>query len=165
MAKARVRLESPALQSWADVDKALREIGQEMAKVEAMEAEYNEAVGQLKEQLTEQVRPHQENRQRLERLVKEFVEEHKAELVGKSRELNFGRVGFRLSTSIVVKNAKAVLSLLKSKRLFGCIAVKETVSKDELKKLDEATLAELGVSRKTEDVFWYEVKRDEVREV
>jgi hypothetical protein len=34
-----------------------------------------------------------------------------------------------------------------------------------LKKLDETTLAELGVCRKTEDVFWYEVKRDEVKEV
>lgn len=165
MAKTRVRLEGPALQTWADVDRSLREIGQESARIEAMEAEFNEAVGQLKEQLTEGAKPVQDNRERLERLVKEFTEEHKAELEGKSRELNFGRVGFRLSTSLVVKNVKAVLSLLKGKRLFACISTKESVSKDELKKLDEATLAELGVCRKTEDVFWYEVKRDEVKEV
>jgi phage host-nuclease inhibitor protein Gam len=112
MAKSRVRLEGPALQTWADADRSLREIGQSNADIEHMEAEFNEAVSQLKEQLTEQVKSEHANRERLERLVKEFVEEHKAELEGKSRELNFGRVGFRLSTSIVVKNAKAILSLL-----------------------------------------------------
>jgi phage host-nuclease inhibitor protein Gam len=160
-----VRLDGPALQTWADVDDSLKEIVQCDLQVERFEGEYNEAVTQFKDQVTAHVKPIQEKRDTLGRLVKEFCEEHKPEMVGKSRELNFGRVGFRLSTSMVIKNAKAIIALLKAKRLFNCVVSKESVSKDELKKLDDDTLAELGVSKRVEDVFWYETKRDQVREV
>jgi phage host-nuclease inhibitor protein Gam len=159
-ATARRRLEDTALKSWAEVDDTLREIGRIDLEIESMEAEYNRKITDLKEELANQAQPLQE------RLVKEFAETHKDGLDGKkSRELNFGRIGFRQSTKVILRNVKAIIAALKARGMTDCIVIKEEVSKDTLKKYDPATVEAVGAKIKTEDVFWYEVNRDKLVEV
>lgn len=165
-ATARRRLEDTALKSWAEVDDTLREIGRIDLEIESMEAEYNRKITDLKEELANQAQPLQERKAFLERLVKEFAETHKDGLDGKkSRELNFGRIGFRQSTKVILRNVKAIIAALKARGMTDCIVIKEEVSKDTLKKYDPATVEAVGAKIKTEDVFWYEVNRDKLVEV
>lgn len=165
-ATARRRLEDTALKSWTEVDDVLREIGRIDLEIESMEAEYNRKITDLKEELANQAQPLQERKAFLERLVKEFAETHKDGLDGKkSRELNFGRIGFRQSTKVILRNVKAIIAALKARGMTDCIVIKEEVSKDTLKKYDPATVEAVGAKIKTEDVFWYEVNRDKLVEV
>lgn len=170
MAKAatteRRRLENTALGGWSEVDDTLREIGRIELEIEGMEAEYNRQITDLKEELATKALPLQERKAFLERLVKEFAESHKDGLDGKkSRELNFGRLGFRQSTKVIIRNAKAILAALKAKGMTDCIVIKEDISKDALKKYDPATVEAVGAKVKTDDVFWYEINRDKLVEV
>lgn len=154
------------VESWPDVDEALRRIGMIDLKLEEMEAELNRQVMDLRAKFAFEAKPYQQRREYLEVAVKEFVETHRADLDGKkSRELNFGRLGFRQSTRIILRNVKALLQALKAKGMNDCIIVKEEISKDELKKYDDITLAALGVKKKVEDLFWYEVNREKLQEV
>jgi len=163
---ARRRLENTALSSWSDVDETLKEIGRLDLELEGMEAEYNRKITNLKEELANQAQPIQERKAFLERLVKEFAESHKDGLDGKkSRELNFGRIGFRQSTKVILRNVKAIIAALKARGMTDCIVQKEEVSKDTLKKYDPATIEAVGAKLKTDDVFWYEVNRDKLVEV
>lgn len=164
-ATARRRLEDTAIKSWTEVGDVLREIGQIDLEIEGMEAEYNRKITGLKEELANQAQPLQERKAFLERLVKEYAESHKDGLDGKSRELNFGRIGFRQSTKVILRNVKAIIAALKAKGMTDCIIIKEEVSKDALKKYDPATVEAVGAKIKTEDVFWYEIKRDKLVEV
>lgn len=166
VAAARRRLEGTALANWAEVDDTLREIGRIDLEIEAMEAEYNRKITDLKQELAARALPLQERKAFLERLVKEFVETHREGLDGKkSRELNFGRVGFRQSTRLILRNVEAVIAALKARGMTDCIVVKEDVSREALKRYDPATIEAVGAKLKTDDVFWYEINRDRLREV
>lgn len=166
MSKTRRRLEQTALENWAAVDDVLREIGEIDLQIESMEAELTRQVARLKEDLAFRARPMAERKAMLERLVKEFTEAHREGLDGKkTKELNFGKLGFRLSTRVVIKSVKSVLAALRAKGMTDCISVKESVDKEALKKYDEAAIESVGASLKKEDVFWYEVNRDRLREV
>lgn len=161
---ARQRITEPGLRSWDEVDQALREIGLIDLDVEAMEAEFNRQVADLKSALEERAKPLLERKDYLGRLIKEFTEDRRAELKGKTKELNFGKLGFRQTTQIVLRNVKAILSALKARGMDDCIIVKEQVSKEALRGYDDQVLASLGVQRKVEDVFWYEPDRERLRQ-
>ncbi|MEW6423152.1 MAG: host-nuclease inhibitor Gam family protein [Bacillota bacterium] len=167
MAKA-MKIEESLIElaDWSDVDNALREIGYIELKLQEMEKELNLNIMAAKELFTQDALPLQERREVLEKAIAKFAEKKRGDLGDKkSRELNFGRLGFRQSTRIILRNVKALLQALKAKGMHDCIIVKEDVSRDELKKYDDATLAALGVKKKVEDLFWYEVNREKLQEV
>lgn len=156
----------PALATWTEVDAAMKEVGLLEMELEGMESDYNRQIVNLKTELAEKAGPLQDRRQLLIRQVEQFMDSHRDALGSKkSRELNFAVVGFRQSTSIIIRSVKATIEALKSRKMFDCISVKESVSKDELKKYDDGTLEAVGAKRKTDDTFWYEVKRDRLKEV
>ena len=91
------------------------------------------------------------------------LELNKAELKGKSREMDFGKVGFRLSTKLMLpKQVEKVIKTLKKYGMGDCITVKESVNKDILKTYDEKTILSVGGTLKKEDTFWYETNREEL---
>lgn len=162
----RRRLEDTALGNWEDVDNTLREVGRIDTLINLMEAEYNNKVTDIKEELAIKAKSLQERKEFLERLIKEYAEAHKDGLDGKkSKELNFGRCGFRQSTKIILRNTKAIIAALKAKGMNDCIVIKEQISKEVLKKYGEATAEAVGAKIKKDDVFWYEVNRDKLAEV
>ena len=78
------------------------------------------------------------------------------DLDGKTKSLTFGSLGFRKSTSIIVKKAKAVLVALRAYGMDDCINVKETVNKEALRQYSDDKIAAVGCVKKVDDVFWYE---------
>ncbi|NPV70309.1 MAG: host-nuclease inhibitor protein Gam [Firmicutes bacterium] len=165
MAKGRVRFDAPALKTWEDVDQALREVGLIEIQIEALEGDLNRRIAEMKDETARKAKPMMDRRDLLGHLLREFVEANKEGLAGKSRELNFGTVGLRRSTQVVIKKVKATIAALKARGLLECIKTTESIMKEELKKYDDATIEAVGAKRKTDEVFWYEIKREALKEV
>ena len=145
---ARKRMEDPSLKSWDEVNAALKLIRDNEIELELIEADMGKKIADIKE---------------LELQVKEFVTLNKAELKGKSREMDFGKVGFRMPTKLMLpKQVEKVIKTLKKYGMGDCITVKESVNKDILKTYDEKTILSVGGTLKKEDTFWYETNREEL---
>lgn len=160
----RKRIETNALQSWEDVDLHLKEIGENEIKIEEIEAQLNLKISDLKLEAAEKVKALKERNRRLEMEMKEFVEANRADIKGKTMELNFGRTGFRKSTKIIIRNVKNALAMLKTLGMNDCIIIEEKVSKDELAKYSDEVIAKVGAKKQVQDTFWYEVKREKLQE-
>lgn len=136
----RKRMEDPVLKSWDEVDATLKQISECENQLAILESSMNIQID----------------------AIKEFVSENKGELKGKSRELTFGRVGFRFSTKVSLpKNVEKIIKLLRKNEMEDCIIVKETVNKDILKAYDEKDIIKVGASLKKEDTFWYETRKED----
>lgn len=162
---ARVRItDEVVLQSWDDVDLHLKEIAECEMAVERIEARMNEKIQDVKLEAELEARPIKERIEKLGREVKDFVELNRSEIKGKTKVLNFGKTGFRQSTKIIIKSVQAVLNALKARRMDDCIIVKESVNKDRLREYPDEVIAAVGAGKKVEDVFWYEVDRERLKD-
>lgn len=161
---ARVRIpEEPVLKSWDDVDLTMKEIGECQLAIERIEAEMNMKISDIKLEADMQAKPIGERIKKLEMQIKDFVDASKHELNGKTKNLNFGKTGFRKSTKIVIKKAENIIKNLKAFGMLDCIKVKESINKDVLKKYSDENIAKVGAGKKVEDVFWYEVDREKLQ--
>jgi phage host-nuclease inhibitor protein Gam len=168
MARKRIK-NQPVLRSWAEVDAALREIAEKEIQIEEIEGEMNRQINGIKISAGLEAKPLQDRIDKLGKDVKEFVTEHKEELDGKTMTLNFGSVGFRLSTSVIIPKAKEkvaeIIKSLKIRKMTDCINVVETVNKEVLKKYGEEEIIKVGARLKKEDVFWYETAREKLKDM
>ena len=110
----------------------------------------------------EQSQPYKDSISRLERDIKAFVTDHRAEMSGgKTMALTFGEVGFRLSTSISLPRAKEkldeIIRRLKARQMLDCIVTEEKVSKEALRKYGVDTVEAVGAQWKQKDVFGYDL--------
>lgn len=167
MARTRIK-NQPTLKSWAEVDAALQEIAEKELLIEEIEGEMNKQINGIKISSDLEAKPHQDRIAKLGKDVKDFVTEHKDELDGKTKVLNFGKTGFRLSTSVIIPRAKdkvaSIIKSLKLRKMTDCIVVEEKVNKEVLKKYSEDDIIKVGAKLKKEDVFWYETAREKLRE-
>lgn len=166
MARKRI-VEAPALKSWAEVDAALREIAENELALDDIEAEMNRQIIGAKKVAEQDSKPHADRISKLERDIKEYVEEHRTDLgKAKTKALTYGAVGFRLSTTVSVPRAKEkveeIIRRLKARKMNDCIVVKEEVSKDNLKKYGEDTVNAVGATWKQKDVFGYETFKEKL---
>lgn len=77
----------------------------------------------------------------------------------------FGKVGFRLNSSVSVPTKK-LYKIIENLRKFGmenCIKVTETVNKDILGTYSNADIAKVGAVKKVEDKFWCEADKEKIR--
>lgn len=166
MARTRIK-NQPTLKSWAEVDAALREIAEKELMIEEIEGEMNKQINGIKISSELEGKPHQDRIAKLCQDVKDFVTEHKDELDSKTKILNFGKTGFRLSTSVSIPRAKdkvaAIIKSLKIRKMMDCIIVEEKVNKEALKKYSEDDIIKVGAKLKKEDVFWYETARERLK--
>ncbi|MBU5312241.1 host-nuclease inhibitor Gam family protein [Tissierella carlieri] len=165
----RVRIKNqPTLKNWDEVDKALREIAEQEFLIEEIEAEMTKQINGIKISSGLEAKPHQDRIEKLGKDIKEFVTEHKDELDGKTKVLNFGSTGFRMSTSVIIPKAKekvaAIVKSLKIRKMADCINVVEMVNKEVLKKYSEDEIIKVGAKLKKEDVFWYETSREKFKD-
>lgn len=160
---ARKRMEEPALESWEEVDSTLKKIREAELEVSRISADMEKCIMDIKENTEKQITPYKNEVKKLELQIKEFVSLNKDELKGKSREMTFGTVGFRMSTKLVLpKVVDKMIKQLKKLGMGDCVTVKESVNKDILKTYDEKTILMVGASLKKEDTFWYETKQEEI---
>ena len=161
MARKRV-VEAPSLQSWEDVNDALRQIPEAHIALGEIQSDMQKQILGAQKVAEEQSKPLNDNVAKLEREIKSFVTDHRDEMgKTKSMVLTFGEVGFRLSTSVSLPRAKEkleeIIRRLKSRQMTDCIVVEEKVSKEALKKYGEDTVNAVGATWKQSDVFGYEV--------
>lgn len=161
MARKRV-VEPSGVKTWEDANDALRQIAEAQLAVQDIEGEMNKQILGAKKAAEEQSKPHKDRIAKLERELKDFVTEHRADMgKAKSKILTFGEVGFRLSTSVSLPRAKEkieeIIRRLKNRQMMDCIVVKEDVSKEALKKYGEDTVNAVGATWKQQDVFGYEL--------
>lgn len=130
----------------------------------------NKQILGAKKAAEEQSKPYKDRVAKLERELKDFVTEHRADMgKTKTRALTFGEVGFRLSTSVSLPRAKEkieeIIRRLKTRQMMDCIVVKEDVSKEALKKYGEDTVNAVGATWKQQDVFGYELNFSKLEQV
>lgn len=166
MARTKIK-EAPVLKTWEDVDKSLKEIAEKEIRLEEIEGEMNKQINGIKIAAALEAKPHQDRIDKLGKDIKEFVTEHKEEIEGKTRVLNFGKTGFRLSTTLSLPSAKdkleKIINKLRKRKMEDCIIVKESVNKEVLKKYDEEVIIEIGGTLKKTDTFWYETDREKIQ--
>ncbi len=159
----RVRMEGTALKSWDEVNLNLKEIAECELKLEAIEADMNTKIQDLKLAAEMEAKQYHDRIAKLAQEIKEYTETHRDEIKGKTKSLNFGFVGFRQSTKIIIRNVQAVITALKARGMTDCIQVKETVLKDKLKDYPDDIIVAVGAGKKVEDTFWYETDREKLK--
>ena len=161
----RKRMEEAALKSWEEVDGVLKQIRQNELDISRISADMEKCILDIKERADSEAAPLKDEIKKLELQIKEYVTLNRDELKGKSREMTFGTVGFRLSTKLVVPKAvDKIIKQLKKLGMGDCVIIKESVNKDILKTYDEKTILSVGASLKKEDAFWYETKQENLSE-
>lgn len=160
----RVRMEEPHLKNWEDVNEALRLIAEAQNEIAMVEAGMNVQIDTIKMTYEEKIAEYKKQIKQQELLIKEFTTDRKDQLDGKTKDLTFGKVGFRKSTKLQLPKAlDRVIAALRKKGMDDCISVKETVNKDILKQYDEQQILDVGGSLKVEDAFWYETKQENLK--
>ncbi|MCL2618155.1 MAG: host-nuclease inhibitor Gam family protein [Defluviitaleaceae bacterium] len=154
------------LQSWDDVDTALREILESEVSLNDIEGNLKLAKAAATEHAAALAKPLQDRIKTLEVLVEAFAKANKAEISGKTKTLNHGSVGFRQSSNISVPS-KQLDSIIRNLRKYGmhdCISTpKEGVYKDVLGRYSDEDIIKVGASRKVEDKFWMETDKEKLR--
>lgn len=163
---ARKRIEGTLLETYDQVDDALRSIGMLDREIALIESGANEQIDRIKADTKAAAGPLLEKKAGLELAVKEFCEANRGDFAKlKNRALTFGTVGFRTSTKVLIKRIADTLQALKDLGLQHCIRTKEEPDKEAMKALSTETLAEVGASLKTENVFGYEINQERLKEV
>lgn len=165
MAKnARVKVTGTQLGTWEEVDESVKRYGLLRLQREEFEADLHRRVTKLRDETAREVAPIAAEMDALERGIKEFAEAHRPDLEpAKSRVLNFGTVGFRLSSRLQIKSIAATLAALKAQGMVGCIRTKEEPDKEALREYPDETLEQVGVRRVQDDTFFFEPDVERIR--
>ncbi len=168
---SRKRIEPvPELSSWDDVNLSLAAIGELQRSVEAIEATMQETIDAAKLAADMEAAPHQKRIIELEAQIKQYVDDH-AEDMGKkkSKTLLFGTVGYRKSTKVVLPRpaakVKEIITQLRARGMSDCVKTAQPrIDKDALKKYPPNEILAVGASIKTDEVFWYDIDREQLTE-
>lgn len=168
---ARKRVDAPVgLESWDAADEALREIGSAQRAIEKAEHRMQNAIDEAKEAAAAESAPYRERIAELESRLSVFAEVHRDELGNrKSRELNYGTLGYRKSTRLILPRAAAkmaeLIKKLRSSGMGDCIIrPAERIDKEALKKYPPNDIIAVGAGLDVQDTFWYEVDREKIAE-
>lgn len=155
---------APLLESWEQVDDALKELLICQEQIEQLEQELNLQITAAKERLVADTKPLQEQIGRLEKQIRDYAGFHREELQGKSRRLNFGVIGFRQSSSVSVPTGRIpeIIAALREQHMDDCVSIKEAVNKDALRRYPLEKLQAVGCDIRQKESFWYEVRREEL---
>lgn len=156
----------PALTSWADVDNTMKLIGELQGSLCDLEVEMNRQLAAVKEKTDKQAQPLHTKIKVLEKDIKEYVDRHRSEIEGKTKKLNFGSTGYRLSSKVVIPKTilkEDFIATLKRQGLTDCIKTEESVLRDVLKTHPREVVLGTGASLQSKDEFWYEIDKERLQ--
>lgn len=162
MARQRVK-NVIQLNSWNEVDEALRQIGENNRDLTAIENVMNEQIASAKANADAKARPLKEQTALLELAIETFTRKNRNDMgKAKSKILTFGKVSFRISTRVKIPTAKdkvaAIISQLRARGMNDCVTIPDPkIDKEALKKHSAEEIASVGAVLEVEDVFGYEV--------
>lgn len=153
---------APVLASWTETDSALRDIRECNHALAELAVERERKTDAAKADYSTEALPLQNRVKELEGQVKAFVDAHRAELVGKSKALTFGTVGYRLSSKLMLPKGRVedVIAQLKAMGKEQFIKRTETLDREALKKQPAEFLSKLGAYNNQTDEFYYDVSSD-----
>ena len=145
--------------SWRHADKLVREIAVHQRTIQKLEAIAERKIEQVKADMADPVKISQDAICSCVDSLEAFATISKADFEKqKSKNLNFGTLGWRKSTSIrIKKNTIALIKQIFSKaKAAALLRIKESVDKEALAKLTDEQLADVGARRKSKEVFFVE---------
>lgn len=153
------REESMQINSFSDVDVALKRLCEVSVGIEKINGEVTLECNRIKEARKSEVERLESEKSYIEQQITLFCEDNKAEFAEKrSKEFTFGEIGYRISKSVRVPSVKAKLeALVSSIKAFGlgkeCIIYEEKPNKEALAELKDEDLVKLGLKRVVKDNF------------
>jgi phage host-nuclease inhibitor protein Gam len=134
------------LGDWESVDAGLHKLAHVQIEIDRLQADFSEEIQRLNTQYDDKISPLLEAASAIKRQLEGFVKDHRLDLKGKSRILNFGIVGFRTSqTKVIFKwTVENILQALRVRKLSDCIRIKEEPNKEALELLTDAALEAVG---------------------
>lgn len=163
------REESMQINSFSDVDVALKRLCEVSVGIEKINGEVTLECNRIKESRKSEVERLENEKNFIEQQITLFCEDNKAEFAEKrSKEFTFGTIGYRISKSVSIPRVAAKLeSLLNAIKAFGlgkeCISYEEKPNKEALAELDDADLARLGLKRVVKDNFRIQPKLESLQ--
>jgi phage host-nuclease inhibitor protein Gam len=164
--------EAPLLETWDSVDQALKRAGQISRIVQAAEAEAQKAIDEATEKAAKKTAELLAEKASIEKNLEAFCVYYRDRFgEKKSRELNFGTVGWRESSKVAFLKGwtqKKVVRKLQALRLEKFLIKKDpTVDKEAIKKagLPAVKLKSYGVEIVTKDTFFYEPDETKIADV
>lgn len=146
------------VKSWDGVDSALKRLGEIEIIASKINGDATLEINTIKERAKKEAAGLEAEKVHLEKLITIYCESQKAEFAKKrSKEFNFGVVGFRTVRSVSIPRDKVkTAALLKSLKAFGlseCIAYEEKPDKEKIEELADETIVKLGLKRTVKDSF------------
>lgn len=162
MARRKVTA-APVLPDWAAVDGALRDIRECEHALTELGVDRDRRIDSVKEEYSKMALPLQNRIKKLEADVKAYADAHRAELTGKSRTLNFGTVGYRISSRLILPASKAAeaIATLKALGRKEFIKTTETLDRAALLRQPVELLNQIGAYIQQRDEFYYDVSGEE----
>ncbi len=162
MARRKVTA-APVLPDWAAVDSALRDIRECEHALTELGVDRDRRIDNIKEEYSKMALPLQNRIKKLEADVKAYADAHRAELTGKSRTLNFGTVGYRISSRLILPASKAAeaIATLKALGRKEFIKTTETLDRAALLRQPVELLNQIGAYIQQRDEFYYDVSGEE----
>jgi phage host-nuclease inhibitor protein Gam len=159
--------EKQMLKTWEDVDNALKGLCEIEIEKGQITASMNKVIAAAKECATVQYAPLEVKAAKLKNDIETFVKSSRSDITGKSKELNYGKVGFRKTTTIDVPADKieAIFAKIRKLGMDKCISVKEHINKNVLKAYSDSELKKVGCSRIEEDVFFMTVDVEKLKAI
>lgn len=157
--------QEPQFKTWEEVNQSLKRIGEIDRMVTEQEAEMNNTINMIKQSHTDKVTPLLEEKKILEKNVQAYTEYNSNQFeASKTKNLNFGDVGFKKTTSIVTRNVKAIIGALKQYKMLDCIDTKttESINKEELKKYSDEAIEKVGAKRQVKDKYFYKISEERI---
>ena len=154
---------APVLADWAAVDGALRDIRECEHALTELGVDRDRRIDNIKEEYSKMALPLQNRIKKLEADVKAYADAHRAELTGKSRTLNFGTVGYRISSRLILPASKAAeaIATLKALGRKEFIKTTETLDRAALLRQPVELLNQIGAYIQQRDEFYYDVSGEE----
>ena len=138
--------------TWAEVDNALKELGELNIQKTTLEGEQTVKINTIKKEILEKTGNLQAKIKEIEKNIERFAEQNKSEfLKTRNKKLTFGTVSFRLVKSVVCACKEEGIKALKALNLDFCLRLKEEIDKDKCLEVDEKLLLKAGITVKTED--------------
>ncbi len=158
------------VENWDEADEALQRMGEIDIKLETISGELTLEINKLKEAAKEAAAGLESERKYLEDQITHYCERQKAEFAKKrSRQLNFGTIGFRITTSVPVPRDKSkladLLAAIKRLNLSTCIKTEEKIDREQIASLDDGTIVKLGLKKNVKDSFRIQPNIEKIKDL
>ncbi|MHC1727882.1 MAG: host-nuclease inhibitor Gam family protein [Syntrophobacteraceae bacterium] len=144
------------IRDWADVDRALENIGLLDLEIGELSSSLGRKLYELLGEYSGEILNLTERQRALGACIESFCLLNKGEFSQKrSKQLRYGKIAFRVSERIEVPEELEDSAIAALKRLghSACIELRERIDRNSLKKLTDTDLSRCGIRRTREDHF------------